>query len=1339
MFLKRSVLFCLSFTALLIWAADDDDYCAKKTKEYNQAGFSSADFVGGGSGLLFDSSIHPDPGSAIDLDNIVFPTNQPFYADYLSEGAGASHLFGFFFLDIDTNKNGYPDFFEIGPDDDLDGDGIINSVDLDDDGDGIPDIADNRSHANLGLAADEVMPASIFRNGTAAAAAGEFVGDFWQFVPNNLVNYTMPDSSIIKIFEHPGAYLYIDKNKDQIPDILQYTTGSNKVPPYCVDRGYFGKLINRSGDFPGMLGTFLYSGSNGSGAYHWTGSTIYYIADDDGGTGQVGDYLTYTPYGNKYSDIYGSADANVDYDIYGTNNNSSPLIPAELKANDKRGVKYWKYRWYQGNVSGGREFVFFLVVFYPSGSSNVNTYFSKSGFNPDTPPSTPNPNGATTGDYFGDTKAAAAFTGQTNWYPRFNNTSDHNLIAAKHFGGAITTWAQIASVGANPVAINPANQEWVDRWENFTSSRRIVQYRGLADWFNATPVDANTIINGRYGIDMSGEGDSSIIRAINGNMAHLMVGAPAVEPEAWLLGWEDLFGGGDRDFEDVVFYVKREARGTAQSTNIASDLDQFDDVSLTSVTFHFEDNFTNDKWGTEGTYINYFYRLSSTSDWIPLLGGEHLRTPDLFTTTVEGGKVIRDLTLTLTDPGQKAVYWMVEMNSADVDSFVPEITIANVGYEALVHAFYYNSAVLASSNIDYYGAYETPSITWKERKNRGHLYALKTFDHGNPPVVVPKASIISPELTPTSQPTYPYQWDAGVSILSQVTPSTSNRKILTYTKLDPTASYSKDLTVHEFSFGSSLDSDVVDALNLSPLKVDGVLIDNFQDPTADEIDFDAASQWLAAWVHGYMGAIAGVSDPGAKREWVFGGINRAAPLILRQPGIPVWLPGSGIPVAIKQDYLEWLKKPEQKTMKTRLLIGSEAGMIHAINGGRWIDGLANTNDIYADGYYSSFGDGSEVWAMIPANLLDDIKYNYTGQSAVNAKIDTTGISSVIYDSGNWRRICVFAQGENGGNFKGRTGNVVFAMDMTDPDDPKPLWEYSHDRMQNLLYPLAMSWSIFDGAKEWVLALSTGATPVVGTQPGVIFLNPLTGEQKDVVNLASTNATISGAPAMVDVDGSGYANYAYVGSSDGRLIAINIDDRSHNEVQIPGKGFWLAPNVRSMGDGTVLVTAVSGDSPLTRDEGDDVQNYIYVYTHTVADGTWTLIGTFKLPKGHKAFARPRLVGTSLVVGTTTGDTYSFCDPDPDDLGALILIKDVFNIASLDPDTAGDGWEQIGIGGTGDKSYKAPVTVINGVIRAHDSFNMAPNPKPNIPVNRATTIGNVFGVVGWDEPLLDSRDF
>lgn len=51
----------------------------------------------------------------------------------------------------------------------------------------------------------------------------------------------------------------------------------------------------------------------------------------------------------------------------------------------------------------------------------------------------------------------------------------------------------------------------------------------------------------------------------NGNMPHVLLAAPTTLQGQWLMGFEDLNGGGDRDFNDVVFLFKGQAPSAART------------------------------------------------------------------------------------------------------------------------------------------------------------------------------------------------------------------------------------------------------------------------------------------------------------------------------------------------------------------------------------------------------------------------------------------------------------------------------------------------------------------------------------------------------------------------------------------------------------------------------------------------------------------------------------------------------------------------------------------------------------------------------------------------------
>ena len=495
------------------------------------------------------------------------------YVDYVGETAGATHTLGVFYTDIDTNGDGFPDFAQTGENDDLDGDGLANKDDDDDDGDGIPDVEDTAGHySNSGWAPalEESMPASSFAYGEQAAANGLHPGDYWQFVPNGTFDQTgqpytngngemWPD-----IFQNPGAYLYVDRfdaqgnpSGDQIPDILQPRYMSNKLAPYLLEKDYVTETVDGV-PFPGLLG--LWDGKE-------SGQTVFEMCDDDSGTYNTNNYLNFSPYQSagqpRTLDIFSSPDAQPDYLIYGTEDEADPAIPEALKTLDSRGVPLWRYRKSIGPVSNERELEFFLTTYWMSGGSSVNTYFSRSDFNEVGGSYPYRRNSATTGDGFGFTDAESRRNGRQNWFPEFQHHSDHNRVADDVLG--YRHWTDVADEPVNgdaPVALDPANQPWVDMFQNYQADTKIVNYinveEGLATRFG--PVDVFGLLLDRYNVDLSLNDTNRIVRLRDGRMCHTLVTPlEANGQQFYLMGWEDIFGGGDRDYDDVFFFTNRKA------------------------------------------------------------------------------------------------------------------------------------------------------------------------------------------------------------------------------------------------------------------------------------------------------------------------------------------------------------------------------------------------------------------------------------------------------------------------------------------------------------------------------------------------------------------------------------------------------------------------------------------------------------------------------------------------------------------------------------------------------------------------------------------------------------
>lgn len=492
------------------------------------------------------------------------------FVDFLGETAGANHSLGFIYLDIDTSGNGIPDFQLTGPTDDLDGDGITNDVDIDDDGDGIPDIDDKAGYdVSSGSSAGWApsmgsTPAALFAHGTQAASAGLHPNDYWQFVPNGIYEQTGAPytdghgTSWPGIFLQAGAYLYVDRydrvgnaSSDGVPDALQSRYQSNTLPPYILEQDHESvSLLNQP--TPGLLGSWS-GGVSGAG--------LFRLCDDDSGTAVSTHFANHFPYRSgatlEQTDIYEGPDGQPDYDIYGTSDESSADIPASLKTDDAMGVRLWRYRSLAGPVADAREITYFLTVYWHSGGQQVNTWYSRAAFNESGGYFQRNRH--TLGDAFGldQGDVPVGFVTPDNWFPRFQNIWDHNMVAHAKFG---LDWTDIADTplnGDTPTAHDPANQDWVDRYQNYAYGSRIINYLDMNSQLSATPLDTAALIWSRYGIELTLENNTLMPRAEANRNAHFITWPVGGATGGYLMSWEDLYFGGDRSYCDTVFFTNR--------------------------------------------------------------------------------------------------------------------------------------------------------------------------------------------------------------------------------------------------------------------------------------------------------------------------------------------------------------------------------------------------------------------------------------------------------------------------------------------------------------------------------------------------------------------------------------------------------------------------------------------------------------------------------------------------------------------------------------------------------------------------------------------------------------
>lgn len=266
-------------------------------------------------------------------------------------------------------------------------------------------------------------------------------------------------------------------------------------------------------------------------------------------------------------------------------------------------------------------------------------------------------------------------------------------------------------------------------------------------------------------------------------------------------------------------------------------------------------------------------------------------------------------------------------------------------------------------------------------------------------------------------------------------------------------------------------------------------------------------------------------------------------------------------------YYRFLSSPEHQNRTSVAFIGANDGMLHAFRVGYLKDtGLS-------DGYKAKFEDakdlgstsglGEELWGYIPFNAFPYLKYLanpnychiYYNDLSVRLVDASFGCSTSddcrgadgIRKPESWRTILIGGM-RFGGACSGGTPSppsavtdvgfsAYYALDVTDPLDPKPLWEFSDPDMgYATTFPSIVRTGSRNTNGNWYVVFGSGSTTLPKNQtdigrstPGYLFLLDLkTGELVQKIGL--DHSAIVGDILAIDADRDYSVEKIYFGTS-----------------------------------------------------------------------------------------------------------------------------------------------------------------------------------------------------------------
>ncbi|MGW8392837.1 pilus assembly protein [Pseudoduganella sp. HUAS MS19] len=275
------------------------------------------------------------------------------------------------------------------------------------------------------------------------------------------------------------------------------------------------------------------------------------------------------------------------------------------------------------------------------------------------------------------------------------------------------------------------------------------------------------------------------------------------------------------------------------------------------------------------------------------------------------------------------------------------------------------------------------------------------------------------------------------------------------------------------------------------------------------------------------------------REKALGDIVHAQPIYVKAP-----------PFNFDDDgYLEF--KSSNADRQPTLYASSNDGMLHAFDGET----------------------GQERWAYVPPMVLPNMwrlaDANYSSQHRYY--LDGPLAMSDAKINGNWRTVLIGAMGKGGRGY--------FALDVTDPADPRPLWNYTADNNPKMGYSFGTAFITKMADGRWVAVLPSGYNNVPegtkyagGDGGGYVFILDLANGTllKTIATGVGSSASPSGLGRInvrtPDFNTNNTAVGAYGGDLTGVMWRFDLEKGTASKlVNFPGKPIMVAPAIGQIQD------------------------------------------------------------------------------------------------------------------------------------------------------------------------------
>ena len=435
-------------------------------------------------------------------------------------------------------------------------------------------------------------------------------------------------------------------------------------------------------------------------------------------------------------------------------------------------------------------------------------------------------------------------------------------------------------------------------------------------------------------------------------------------------------------------------------------------------------------------------------------------------------------------------------------------------------------------------------------------------------------------------------------------------------------------------------------------------------------------------------------------------------------------------------YYEYIASDSYKKKSSFAFVGANDGMLHALRVGYLKDtGLSSgIKGLFKNSYGDSDDDklGEEIWAYIPFNAFPYLKYlayrdychlYYVDLSMRLIDVSIGGSAGATKTKDDWRTVLIGGM-RFGGACSGSDAlpspplsdvgfSSYFAIDVTNPESPVPLWEFSDPDMGfTTSYPSILRTGDKDKNGNWYVVLGSsskvlpkGSTDIGRSTTGYVYILDLrTGML--VKKIALDHNAIVGDILAIDVDKDYYPEKIYFGTAYkpgatwmGKLISISIPNQdlstwspSSSDVKTLFAGnypFTASPDVAKDRYGNTWVFLGSGKYYSNLDEIDTSSHIFFGLIDkgiTIAEGD--------------LYNATNILTTGNVSGTTQVCTYNSTSHN---FGLETIVTSITPTSSV-PTMDSDGWKVYLSGG--ERVISRPLAV-GGLV---DFLTFEPNENP-----------------------------